>query len=587
MAVRQPIVVVMGHVDHGKTSLLDRIRSTSVQKREAGAITQHIGASEIPAKDIEAACAGLLEKLRIKLTIPGLLFIDTPGHEAFTSLRHRGGSIADIAILVIDIAQGFQPQTLESIKILKQFKTPFIVAATKIDLIEGWRATSEPSFTDAFAKQAPHVQARFDEAMYGLIGRFYELGFQAERFDRVTDFTKELTIVPVSAKTGEGFANLLMFLAGLSQKFLEGQLKYEVVGPGKGTILEVKEETGLGTTVDMILYDGTIRKNDRIMFGSANGVVTSKVRAILKPNLPGKIKAGEDKFQYFDEAYAAAGIKIFAPDLDGAIAGAPLVVIAGDEEAQKAEIESQIQNILSGNESKGVIVKTDTLGSAEALTRMLADAGIPVKSTRIGKVTKKDVIDAASVAGADKYLGAVLAFSVLATDDAQAESDKSKAPIFQSKVIYELLDNYKKWVEEQKRADTENMLCELPFPVKIKALPGCCFRMKKPAVFGAQVLAGTLKPGTMLMTKAGVQIGKVKAIQKEKKSVDSAAIGDQVAISIEEAVCGKDFDEGDLLYAYINKKSYDALIAHCADKLTADDSALLKEILSMTYTEPI
>ncbi|MFA5106646.1 MAG: translation initiation factor IF-2 [Candidatus Micrarchaeia archaeon] len=587
MAVRQPIVVVMGHVDHGKTSLLDRIRSTSVQKREAGAITQHIGASEIPASDIEAACSGMLEKLKIKLTIPGLLFIDTPGHEAFTSLRHRGGSIADIAILVIDIAQGFQPQTVESIKILKQFKTPFLVAATKVDLIEGWRASGRQQFSEALGAQPEHVQARVDEAIYGLVGKFYEHGFQAERYDRVADFTKQITIVPVSAKTGEGFADLLLYLAGLSQRFLEGQLKYEVVGPGKGTILEVKEEQGLGTTVDMILYDGTIRKNDRILFGSVNGAVTSKVRAILKPNLPGKIRAGEDKFQYFDEANAAAGIKIFAPGLEGAIAGAPLVVAAGDADAQKAEIESQVQGILSGTESRGVIVKTDTLGSAEAITRMLGDAGIPVKSTRIGKVTKKDIIDAASVAAADKYLGAVLAFSVPITDDAQEESEKTKIPLFQSKVIYELLDNYKKWVEEQKRSDSENMLCTLPYPAKIKVLPGCCFRMKRPAVFGAQVIAGTLKPETMLMTKAGVQIGKVKTIQVEKKSVESAAIGDQVAISIDDAVVGKDFSEGDILYSYIDKRSYDALLEHCLDKLSPDDMELMKEILSMTYTQVI
>ncbi len=587
MAVRQPIVVVMGHVDHGKTSLLDRIRTTSVQKREAGAITQHIGASEIPASDIEATCAGMLEKLNIKLTIPGLLFIDTPGHEAFTSLRHRGGSIADIAILVIDIAQGFQPQTIESIKILKQFKTPFIVAATKIDLVEGWRSTSNPSFVEAFEAQAPHVQSRFEDSIYALVGRFYELGFQAERCDRITDFTKQLTIVPVSAKTGEGFANLLMYLAGLSQKFLETQLKYEVVGPGKGTILEVKEEQGLGTTVDMILYEGTIKKNDRIMFGSVNGVVQSKVRAILKPNLPGKIKAGEDKFQYFDEANAAAGIKIFAPDLDGAIAGAPIVVATGDIEMQKKEIEAQVGDILSNNDAHGVIVKTDTLGSAEALSRMLADAKIGVKSTRIGKVTKKDVIDAESVAASEKYLGAVLAFNVPSTEDADAESEKSKVPIFHSKVIYELLDNYKNWVETEKRAQMENQLDTLPFPVKIKVLPGCCFRMKRPAVFGAQVLAGTLKPEVMLMSRAGVQIGKVKIIQKEKKTVDNAVIGDQVAISIDDAVFGKDFEEGDVLFAYINKKSHDALIEHCKDKLTPDDSKLLEEILSMTYTSVI
>ena len=112
MAIRQPVVSVLGHVDHGKTKLLDRIRGTSVQAREAGAITQHIGATEVPIEHIYKVCSKLIGQK--KFDVPGLLFIDTPGHHSFVTLRARGGSLADLAVLVIDIREGLMPQTIES-----------------------------------------------------------------------------------------------------------------------------------------------------------------------------------------------------------------------------------------------------------------------------------------------------------------------------------------------------------------------------------------------------------------------------------------------------------------------------------------
>ena len=140
MKLRQPILVVLGHVDSGKTSLLDTIRGTGVQSREAGGITQHIGASFFPINTIKTLTGYLYEKLaKSESPIPGLLVIDTPGHEVFANLRSRGGSAADIAILVADVNKGFEPQTYESMEILKKRRVPFVVALNKIDMIPGWR----------------------------------------------------------------------------------------------------------------------------------------------------------------------------------------------------------------------------------------------------------------------------------------------------------------------------------------------------------------------------------------------------------------------------------------------------------------
>lgn len=235
--IRQPIVVVMGHVDHGKTSLLDKIRKTSVAKREKGGITQHIGASEVPTDAIVKACSAMMTLMQTKLEIPGLLFIDTPGHAAFTNLRERGGSISDMAVLVLDITKGFEPQTLETIEILRDYKTPFVMAMNKIDLIEGWKSQPNSTFIASFNSQSPEVQQEFEKRLYSFVGRLNELGFQSERFDRVSDFTKQIAIIPISAKTGEGVNELLMFIAGLSQRFLKSRLHLKAKGEGRGSIL--------------------------------------------------------------------------------------------------------------------------------------------------------------------------------------------------------------------------------------------------------------------------------------------------------------------------------------------------------------
>ena len=280
--IRQPIIVVMGHVDHGKTSILDKIKNTTITATEAGGITQHIGASEVPLSTIGKISGELLKKFNINITIPGLLFIDTPGHEAFTNLRRRGGSVADLAILVVDISKSFEPQTYEALDILKEYKTPFIVAANKVDLVNGWRPQETYSFGESLSKQSRNASDDLEAKLYGLVGKLSEHGFNAERFDRVKDFRKEIVIVPVSAKTGEGIAELLVYATGLSQRFLEMKLNIEADGPGIGSIIERREDKGLGTTISVILYNGSLKVNDNVAFTTPTGIKTAKIKALPK-----------------------------------------------------------------------------------------------------------------------------------------------------------------------------------------------------------------------------------------------------------------------------------------------------------------
>ena len=289
MAIRSPICTVVGHVDHGKSSVLDWIRGSNIVATEPGAITQSIGASNIPLEIIKQKCGVLLEKVRINFTIPGLLFIDTPGHAAFTNLRKRGGNLADIAIVVVDINEGFKPQTIEAIEILKSYKTPFIIAANKIDLINGW-TQKEKLVLKNIELQNDYVKQFFEEKLYTLVRSLYDVGkMDGERFDRVTDYTKQVAIVPCSARTGEGLPELLMSLIGMAQKYLEKNLEIKSE-EAKAIVLEVKEAKGLGKALDVILYDGILKSGDNIVIGGLEKPIVTKVKALFVPQKMGELR---------------------------------------------------------------------------------------------------------------------------------------------------------------------------------------------------------------------------------------------------------------------------------------------------------
>ncbi|HLD41447.1 MAG TPA: translation initiation factor IF-2, partial [archaeon] len=344
MKIRQPIVSVLGHVDHGKTSILDKIRGSNVYAGEAGGITQHIGASEVPIESIQKTCGDLLKKMNINLTIPGLLFIDTPGHEAFTTLRKRGGAIADLAVLVIDVNEGFQPQTEESLLFLKEFKTPFVVAANKIDRTMGWTPNKGECFIKTIKEQQDRVVEDLETKIYTIIGQLAEKGYDSERYDRVGNFGKQICIVPTSGVTGEGIADLIVVLSGLAEKFLKDSIKFEE-GEGKGTVLEVKEHKGLGLTIDAIIYNGEVNKGDILVIGGKE-IIETKIKALLKPE-PLKELRAEKKFQYVDSVVAASGIKISAPGLEKVVAGSPLRTVKNEKDVEKVkqEIVEEVEEV--------------------------------------------------------------------------------------------------------------------------------------------------------------------------------------------------------------------------------------------------
>jgi translation initiation factor 5B len=573
--IRYPICSVVGHVDHGKSSILDFIRCSAIISREAGGITQAIGASRVPVSELKRFCGQLWQSLGKEVSIPGLLFIDTPGHAAFSNLRRRGGSLADISILVVDINEGFKPQTVESLQILKEYKTPFVIAANKLDLVPGYKADPKGFVLKSINSQPEQIKAEIEKRLYELVGSVFEQGFNAERFDRVEDYTKQVCIVPISAKTGEGIPELITVIMALSQKYLEGSLKLNPDKEAKATILEVKDIPGFGTVIDAILYDGVLRVSDSIVFGTLDEPGTSKVKGLFVQPPLSELRDKKCRFKPVKEVIAAEGIRIYAQNLERALSGMPLVSARSPEELKKAvaEVRKDVGQVVFEKDHDGLIVKADSLGSLEALQKLLQENKVPVKKAGIGNITKKDLLEANAMKEKDPLKGVILGFNSELKDEVNDEGIE----IISEPVIYKIIERYQDWVEEKSRQLEKNKISKIPSICKLRILPNYVFRESNPAIVGVEVLSGVLKPDTPVMNTEGAPVTRVKQVQLNGENVPEVKKNAQVAVSLPKVTFGRQIKENDILYTLISsgefKKYKDA-----KKLLSPDQVELLKEI---------
>ncbi len=577
-------------MDAGKTSLLDKIRGTAVGAREVGGITQEIGASFFPIETLEQICGPLLTKAGGELEVPGLLVIDTPGHAIFSNLRLRGGSAADIAVVVVDVLKGIENQTLESIDILKQRKVPFLVALNKVDMIRGWKKGSHGPLGQLLKEQAPEWNDELEERLYNVVGGLSRLGFESDAYYRVKDFRQQVSIVPVSARTAAGIPELLAVLIGLAQQFLKGKLQSidEVGHSARGIIIEMQEELGIGETANVILTEGKVRVGDSIVLVRRDGAFKSKVKALFMPKPLDEMRDPRDKFTSVDSVYAAAGVKLVSTDLDGVVAGTSVASFTTEQQfmSLKGELEKELTSIVVRTDNMGVVVKAGSVGGLEALLRMLEERGVPVRQADIGDISKNDIVDAQVVGEHDPYLGAILGFDCKPLPEAKELA--ATIPVFVSGIIYEVIDNYVNWSTTKRDADQKAALASVTRPCKIRAIPGDFFRKSDPAVFGVEILAGKLKPKVRLMDSRGKELGLLEQIQSEGKGLQEANAGDKVAISVQGPTLGRQVKENDVIYTLPRSHEVKLIRTKYFDSLTPAEVDALDDIMNLkSETDPL
>ncbi|XP_013161618.1 PREDICTED: eukaryotic translation initiation factor 5B isoform X1 [Papilio xuthus] len=585
--LRAAVVCVLGHVDTGKTKILDKLRRTNVQDGEAGGITQQIGATNVPIENIKEQTKHVKGVNEIAFKLPGLLIIDTPGHESFSNLRSRGSSLCDIAILVVDIMHGLEPQTIESINLLKQKKTPFIVALNKIDRLYDWQSAQRKDVRDILKLQQPNTQLEFDKRSKEVIVQFAEQGLNAALFYDNPDPRSYVSLVPTSAVTGEGMGNLLAMIV----QACEGPLHKRLVFSQQllATVLEVKAIPGLGTTIDTILINGTLHEGDTMILAGTDGPIVTQIRSLLMPQ-PMKELRVKNAYMEHKEVVGAQGVKIAAKELEKAIAGLNLLVAQKPDEVDvlKEEVARELKSALSSIKlsERGVYVQASTLGSLEALLEFLRTSKIPYSAIRIGPVVKRDVMKASAMLEHDSQYATILAFDVKIERDAQELADQLGVKIFAADIIYHLFDKFTAYREELKQRKREEFKHIAVFPCKIKVLPQFVFNSRDPIVMGVMVEAGIVKEGTPICvpSKEFVELGLVTSIEVNHKQVETARKGQEVCIKIEPIpgespkMFGRHFDETDMLVSKISRASIDACKDYFRDDLIKTDWQLMVEL---------
>ncbi|KAG2736428.1 hypothetical protein G9P44_000518 [Scheffersomyces stipitis] len=593
--LRSPICCILGHVDTGKTKLLDKVRQTNVQGGEAGGITQQIGATYFPIDALKHKTSVMAQYEKQTFDVPGLLIIDTPGHESFTNLRSRGSSLCNIAILVIDIMHGLEQQTLESIRLLRDRKAPFVVALNKIDRLYDWKEIPNNSFRDSFAKQSKAVQAEFHNRYEQIRLALSEQGLNSELYFQNKNISKYVSIVPTSAVTGEGVPDLLWLLLELTQKRMSKQLMY--LSKVEATILEVKVVEGFGYTIDVVLSNGILREGDRVVLCGLNGPIATNIRALLTPP-PARELRVKSEYVHHKEVKAALGVKIAANDLEKAVAGSRLIVVGEDDDED--EIMEEVMDDLTGlldsvdTSGKGVVVQASTLGSLEALLDFLKDMKIPVMSIGLGPVYKRDVMKATTMLEKAPELAVMLCFDVKVDKEAEQYADEQNIKIFNADIIYHLFDAFTAYQEKLLEIRRKDFMEYAVLPCVLKTIQ--IINKRNPMIIGVDVVEGAVRIGTPIcavrqdpVTKQPniMVLGKVVSLEVNHKSHDIIKKGQTsagVAMRLDnpssaQPTWGRHVDETDNLYSLITRRSIDTLKDPAfRDTVSRDDWLLIKKL---------
>lgn len=493
---RPPVVVIMGHVDHGKTTLLDYLRKSRIAEKEAGGITQHVGAFEVKT--------------------PGgtVVFIDTPGHEAFTTIRQRGAKVADIAVIVIAADDGIMPQTEEAIAHAKAAGAKMIFAINKMDL---------PQADPERVKR-----------------QLMERGFVPE------EYGGDAIVVPISAKTGKGVDDLLEMILLLAE--LE-DLRADPNAEPKGVILESRLDKQAGILVNMLVQEGTFRVGDYILAGEAYG----RIRAMTDADGNQRKEAGPGSAVQvlgFQELPQAGEVVEWVPDLEAAkeIAEERKEARRALEEEAQARRPKAMADLLKAMQEEGkkevnLILRADTQGSLEAIQHILAkesteEVKINVLLAQVGAPTESDILLAQTAQAA------ILAFGVNPPGSVKKAAEQKGVLLKTFRIIYDLIDEVRAMVKGQKEPQYKE---EVLGRAKVRAI----FRLPGgKQVAGCMVTQGRIvRSAEVRVLRKGQEIwkGRIASLKRFKEDVREVAQGYECGIGLE----GFDeFQEGDIIEAF-------------------------------------
>jgi translation initiation factor 5B len=590
---KSPVVSFMGHVDAGKTSLMDCIRGTKIQQGEAGGITQSIGSSFVPIEHIREVTKNIKGKFSVEHNIPGVLIVDTPGHSAFSSMRDRGSSLCDLAILVIDINKGIQPQTEESIKMLKEKNVPFVIAATKIDMIYGWKKTSEVNLRKVLKEQEESTTQVMQSMMEDLKYEFSKLDIDAVFYFNNKTPNKTYSIVPISTQTNEGLSDLLSLLVYISQNWMSKKITYK--DTLDATIMESILDTKLGWVLDVILSNGTLNVGDKITVTTQDGVKISSVRNILTPP---QLTQDRTKVSWTNNSSikASQGIRIIGSNLENCIAGSSIFKIENNEFEIIEKAKQEFDKFWKSFEwdSKGVCLVAPTIGELDAAYNLLKLEQIPIAKGEISNFTKKVADRYFSLTEEEQLKENKIIFYFHSKPITGKQEDEYSSlckdlglTFLHNMVIYQLIDQYKetkkKFLEERKKENSEKG--KAIFPCELQILKDHVYMKggNDDLLFGIKVRAGRLLKGTPIISEKKVKLGKVTSIQKNHKEVTEAKLRDEVCIRIKNesnVSFGRQLASSDKLISELSRDSIDELKLNFRDEMEKSDWKLVIEHMS-------
>ncbi len=591
--IRAPICCVMGHVDAGKTSFLDKIRNSNYQENEAGGITQSIGSTYFPIEHIREITKHIKGKFEVIHNIPGLLIIDTPGHEEFKSLRQRGINICDIGIIVVDIQKSIEPQTIESITLLKENKIPFVIVTNKLDTLDDWKITNNNSLKECLKVQDSNVINTLEYKLADIKYDLSKLDIDAEFYVKNKTPEKTYSIVPISSKTGEGISDIFSLLVFLTQNWMTKKLTYKE-DKFKAIVMESVKDKHDGWVIDTILINGIISKDNKYAISTLNGPVICKIRNILIPE-DLKQLGKKTNWKYTDSIKSARGVRIIGSNLENVLAGTHLYPIDDnhDEETSLKLANDEINRFWKQFiwKDNGVFVQTNNIAELEAIYELLNKNNINITRGFLDYniINEKTINLISNMINEQKFneFRVLLYFGKLDNSNNILTLAKEKnIHIIESEVMYDLLEQYKEYKKNalETRKEEQTKKGDAVFPVQMNILKKYIFVKggSDPFVFGIKVKKGKLIKNTpIIVPKKNIILGKIISIEKNKKEVNEAKEGEEVCIKIsndKKYQYDRHFNHEDILVSHLTRDIIDTLKRDFREVLDKNDWKNIIEI---------